>query len=352
MPLLSKEERRNSIALPQIGKIDCVNQCYGESAKIRGNNKIISGACIKCKNPTCIRLQEASVICPGFDDFSYERNDNVCPVNAISWDSSKEMPVIDKVKCINCGLCSLMCPMGAIYSDGHSVYVAEANDDYDIVMADSDGFRKQDELISKLFELKWKHKFLLESPSVLTYLYDRIDRFDGRSMSANLLVRNIMIVLGYHCSISRMGDVYTRIDAVYSNGKKSDGCYGAIEIEFGKDTLDASRGILDDIAVLHSRSGIDKNKNTAIVVCLSFPNKRQGYLQVIKDINNVLGLKIQTISLGALLILAWNGADVDFLQKDFYVDFDSLSIRENIQNKINRELELPEGFLGVLEPEK
>ncbi|MBQ9606475.1 MAG: hypothetical protein IJV16_04790 [Lachnospiraceae bacterium] len=160
----------------------------------------------------------------------------------------------------------------------------------------------------------------------MSKIYKKVSKFDGRSMSANLLIRNLMIAVGYHFSISRTVDVYTRIDAVYSDGDIYDACFGAMEIEFGRDTLDASRGILDDIAVLHSRNGIDKEKNTALVAYLSFPNKRQGYFQVIKDVNKDLNLKIQTVSLEALLILAWNGVEVDFSRRDFYADFDNLSI--------------------------
>ena len=51
MPLLSKEEKRNSIALPKINQIDSVTQRYGETAIIRGKGRSISGACLKCKNP-------------------------------------------------------------------------------------------------------------------------------------------------------------------------------------------------------------------------------------------------------------------------------------------------------------
>lgn len=68
-------------------------------------------------------------------------------------------------------------------------------------------------------------------------------------------------------------------------------CNGVVEIELGRDTLEASRGILDDIAVIHSKNNLDKNDNVALVVYLSFPNKRQICLQVSKDVNRVVGLK-------------------------------------------------------------
>ena len=75
-------------------------------------------------------------------------------------------------------------------------------------------------------------------------------------------------------------------------------------------------------------------------------------LSSIKDINRVLGLKIQTISLGALLLLVWNGAQVNFLSREFYVDFDNLSIRGITEFRLNRHVNISEGKLGILEPEK
>ena len=73
---------------------------------------------------------------------------------------------------------------------------------------------------------------------------------------------------------------------------------------------------------------------------------------MIKDINRVLGLKIQTISLGALLLFVWNGAHVNFLSREFYVDFDNLSIRKVTERRLDRCVNLSEGKLGILEPEK
>ena len=103
---------------------------------------------------------------------------------------------------------------------------------------------------------------------------------------------------------------------------------------------------------MHSRNDLNKNENAALVACLSFPNKRQGYFQVIKDIDRVLGLIIQTISLGALLLLVWNGAQADFLSREFYADFDNLSIRGIMEFRLGRHVNMSEGKLGILEPEK
>ena len=150
--------------------------------------------------------------------------------------------------------------------------------------------------------------------------------------------------------MSRVGDVYTRMDAVYSTNNF--GSFGVIEVEFGKDTLDASRGVLDDIAVLNARYGIPKEKNDAVVVCLQLPNARQGYWQVIKDVLTVEKLPISTITVGALLILMWNMKSFNLKEHSYYADYDNMSIREALQDHIERQIALSDKTQGILEPQK
>ena len=48
----------------------------------------------------------------------------------------------------------------------------------------------------------------------------------------------------------------------------------------------------------------------------------------------------------------WNGVAVNFLSREFYVDFDNLSIRGITEFRLNRHVLLSECKLGILEPEK
>ena len=48
----------------------------------------------------------------------------VCPTGALSWDEEKEIIKIDNDKCISCGACERMCPIGAIK-------VARTKEEYD-----------------------------------------------------------------------------------------------------------------------------------------------------------------------------------------------------------------------------
>lgn len=325
MPLLTKAKQRTVISALRDSNVRDIEQNYNEPAKLWCNEKWITAACLRCSDQRCIRYIDAEISCGSFSDFPYERNLNVCPVDAIKWNFEKELPEIENGKCIGCGLCAARCPVGAIFKADNKMKVsAPESDDYIDLPINYENLVKHKFFVQEVDKIYWNHQFQKESDRIMEEIYEKISHYDGRSMVPNVLVRNLIIALNHECAISRAGDIYTRMDAVYSSKIKPK-CSGVVEIEFGRDTLEASRGILDDIAVMHSRNNLDKKDNAALVVCLSFPNKRQGYFQVIKDIHRVLDLKIQTISLGALLLLVWNGAAVNFLSREFYVDFDNLS---------------------------
>ena len=322
MPLLTKSQKRTIISALRSSDMRAVDQKYNEPARLWCNEEWVTAGCLRCTDPRCMKFIDAEINCRHFPDFSYERDLNVCPAGAIKWNFDKELPEI-----------------------------AEPSSDYTDIPINHVNLEAHKLFIRELDKIHWNHQFQKETDGIMERIYQDISQFDGRSMVPNILFRNLIIAWNHECAKSRTGDVYTRMDAVYSSNLKPT-CKGVVEIEFGRDTLEASRSILDDIAVMHSRNNLDKNDNAALVVCLSFPNKRQGYFQVIKDINRVLGLKIQTISLGALLLLVWNGAQVNFLSREFYVDFDNLSIRGITEFRLNRRINLSDGKLGILEPEK
>ena len=117
--------------------------------------------------------------------------------------------------------------------------------------------------------------------------------------------------------------------------------------------MDASRGILDDIAVLNSRYGVNKHNNKPIVICLQLPNIRQGYWQVVKDIKNVVGIKIGTITIGALMYLLWNGCKFEPENDRYYIDYDNRNLRQIlcVQSYCDG-IPLSDKALGIMEPMK
>nr|WP_248306642.1 4Fe-4S binding protein [Clostridium perfringens] len=293
-------------------------------------------------------FKEERVKCSRVNNFSAEKDNRVCPVGALSWDNSNEIPKINQDKCIKCGICANECPVGAIYFKENKFWInTNINDEaYTEVSFDLEGISAQKKVIKDLKTLQRNGKLIDENDGILKIIYEKTI---SSKVIPEKLVRNVLISLGCECSIRRIGDVYTRMDAIF---KTSSDKFGTVEVEFGTDTLEASRGILDDIAVLESRYGINKSENNALVVCLSLPNIRQGYWQVVKDINNVVNVKVNTQTLGAMLIFLWNFLKIDFIENGYYADYDNPSIRRYLERDLGRKINISNKFLGILEPMK
>ena len=323
------------------GKPADVIFCNGASDKL---------SCIKCANPRCLFFDTSEIECSVTQGFPNDQSKEVCPVGAIKWNIIDNKPTIDNTKCIFCGICINRCPVGAIYYDGkNQMQINTVPSKYQYFTPIDENIAEQHKAqIQELISLPKSGTSINESDRIFDLIYGRLSMLN--SQYHNIVVRNILISLGCSCAIRRIGDVYTRMDAVYFS---SDRCFGAVEIEYGRDTLDASRGILDDIAVLFTRYSIPIEANNPLVVCLSLPNARQGYWQVVRDVRIVKGIRIQTLSIGALLILLWNGAYLQPSINDYYIDFDNMDLRNTINNQLGmRHINLSNGYLGILEPLK
>lgn len=306
--------------------------------------------CLGCLNPRCMSFSEEEIECNYIEGFPYDRNTNVCPVEAISWNTTSAVPEINPTNCMSCGICVSRCPVGALYftSDGE-VRVATSDTQYVEFKESNDTNQSiHNTQTAQLSELPRAGVALNVSDQIIEGIYEKLFRL--RNNYHNSVGRNLLIALGCKCSTRRIGDVYTRMDAVYlSNG----GSFGAVEIEFGRDTLDASRAILDDIAVLNTRYGVNKNNDRAIVICLQLPNARQGYWQVVKDIKEVENIKIGTITIGALMFLLWNGCKLEPEGDLYYIDYDDMDLRQKLCYQVDCDnIPISNKKLGILEPEK
>lgn len=320
----------------------------GAPARIHIGNCHITAACIGCTNPTCMSFVEQEISCSRLNDFPYDKGTNVCPVNAINWNHESGKVEINSSTCFNCGLCASRCSMGAIYFNGSSFVVNGAmSEDYIELPPIEESFNKQSAQIEMLSYATKTGSLINEDERILLGIKTKLERL--RSQYHNIVARNLLIGLGCTSAIRRIGDVYTRMDAVYFTPSND---FGAVEVEFGRDTLDASRGILDDIAVLNSRYGVGKNENSPLVVCVQLPNERQGYWQVVKDIMRVEGIKISTISICGMMLLLWNFQSFNPADEDFYADYDKMEIRSAIEKKLGRRVNLGVRALGILEPVK
>lgn len=350
MRVFKKETKRKNLSiLKELPSALEIQQGIPGIAYFQSGEKYQIG-CLGCLNPRCIYFSEDEIECDQVSGFPNDKSVNACPVEAITWDDSSIAPKIDSKKCINCGICVSRCPIGALYFSNSGKLIVNATSNKFIETRKSDTATQSVHLqqIEQLLKIPRAGILLNASDQLFESIYTKLLHL--RNNYHNLVGRNLLIALGCKCSIRRIGDVYTRMDAIYSSPA---GSFGAVEIEFGRDTLDASRGILDDIAVLNTRYGISKDKNKALVICLQLPNARQGYWQVVKDVKIVEGIKIGTITVGALMFLLWNGCIFEPEEDRYYIDYDNMDLRHILCAQVHcDDIPLSDKELGIVEPMK
>lgn len=303
------------------------------------NGKKIKSGCLNCINPKCLNLSGDDIECTEFPDIAHDMSRYMCPVNAIKSDA--EHIVIDGKKCIGCGLCVASCPVGAIFLKSGKAKVAYADKkELDTLPIDAASIKKQECFLKENEAVEKAGIIQKESERIISSICDEIKQMSQEEQ--NIFARNLLIKLGNHATLARQGNVYMRMDGFYSNRKQ----FGVVEVETGADMLDVSRAILDDVAVVNVRYGVDKNKNHPLAIVLSLPNKRTDYWQVLKDIRDIVEMPIGTITFGALLILLWNNKTVYDFDR-FYID--NSSIRTAVSEIVGRSINVGDGFYGVLE---
>ena len=242
--------------------------------------------CSNCKEKRCLRFSQSELETPDFiKDFPSASYDDVCLADALSYKNGNIIIAHDK--CINCGLCATRCTKIKINS------IKPDLTDYAI----SEFFRS----------------------------INKLKRRD--SNFPNLIVRNVLLCLGYRASILKKGVISIRTDLV---GTEFIG-----EIEFGEDILETPRSILDDVAVLKSRYNIDFKKIKTLIFIDKLPHIRSEIWEVIGDIKKITGIQIETITLLYLFLRIWNGKKLltDDGKIDFYIDKSSTDYRNGIYMK-------------------
>lgn len=239
------------------------------------------------------------------DAFPGDPSRDVCPTRAIRWDGESATAFVVADDCIGCGLCVSRCPYGAIsLGDGLTATVETADPDELVGTGPAQGEHPQVKRGGQIATL--------DAPAA-TNLPTAVAALDDTRTT--LFVRNLLNEVGLNARTRRRGDTNMRIDAV--GFARSERPFVA-EIETGAGVLESPRALLEDVAVLHSRYGYAVDGIDPVSVILSFPNVRSEYYQVIRDIENVLGLRCRTVTVGALVALLWNFAKLDGFNGDAF----------------------------------
>lgn len=300
--------------------------------------------CIGCPDAPCLWLGPEEVSLPGIiGAFPGDPSREVCPTKAISWVERSDVVEIDPEACIGCGLCVARCPYGAISMGSRGVALVESQDPSGCTVRTEAGEEPTEaRKIPKRGKLGTVRNLALgRLPASVSSLGE---------LEASQFVRNLLIQCGMACRVRRRGDTNIRMDGVLALGEER---MGVLEVERGTGVLESPRALLEDVAVLHGRYAIPVDGIDPVSVLLSLPNQRSEYFQVIKDIEDVLGIRCRTLTVGTLVVIVWNFLRIEgFFGTLFATKPESTDLWKGMRDHISDTILETEPYDGAYRPLK
>ena len=267
------------------------------------------GTCLGCHDAPCITMAEEDLALPEvLRDFPGDPSRDVCPTGAIARNVSGEAAEIDANACIGCGLCVTRCPYGAVSLTPEGVAVVESSDPDGLTVAAG-------QALSSVGHVRTQRLGRI-GPIRFPAMQRMPDSIEGLSSHVGTrFIRNLLIECGIQCRIRRPGDTNVRMDGVLAT---AEGRLGVLEIELGRAVMESPRELLEDVAVLHGRYGIEVGSIDPVSAITRLPNARSEYYRVMSDIEKVLNLRCRTVTVGALLAVIWQFEKVDRFTGDLF----------------------------------
>lgn len=257
----------------------------------------VRGSCAACAEHFCMKYSEHEMESEKFAQFPKNPSNRVCPVNAMSVRGG--FVQIDEKTCILCGLCLHRCPFAAIQFDLNEkkCYV---NDEKEYLRECT-----KDEQIAAVMKLKKIRKIVSFEKIKKSFasIYENKIKECAKDIPdvSEIIVRNSLTNLGLPCNVNVHGNNHVRIE--FFSEKNDKVVFGESIAKDDPDTLSVSRRILDDIAVLMGRYNFSRSQIIPLAVLDGLPNKRADYYEVVGDVDNVLKIKIYTLTYHLLFLL-------------------------------------------------
>ncbi|MEK7232277.1 MAG: hypothetical protein AAB268_00555 [Elusimicrobiota bacterium] len=332
--------------------LEVIHGGLGVPSRIKFKGGIeVAGSCIHCPDTPCMRYTAEDKTSAALAAFPADTTPDVCPTNAMELDERTGVPMISAPSCITCGLCVVRCPVSAITLTTKGAVVNDRPNEGFVLSTRAVEKKNTDEIARVFAKAAVKGTIVERGENFLEAIYEHLTH-PPRGISAqfpNLLVRNLMRALGISWEMRRHGDTNVRMDAAFHSTS-----VGTAEVEFSEGaTLDSPRSILDSCAVLVSRHKGKLEEITPAIVTLSFPNARSEYWRVVKDVQEILGIRIQSLTVGALLLLVWERHKLKLGGVvSFYADADNQSIATGLSATLGRTPEDGKGYRGWLKAAK
>lgn len=282
---------------------------FGTSLKY-GDGTVSAGTCIVCNSKYCARYQATELYTPTFRAFPHNTNDRVCPTNAISSSLVDGRAIISSEDCIGCGLCLHRCPTAAI---SFNFRTGKASVNFDETILKESDIETQSQYITLANSTNCRID-IGKIPVSFFNSYESLLLSASKKYSdiSEIVVRNTLLNMGIPCNVNAAGNNHIRTE--FFGEEDGNIIMGESDIK-NSDTLAIPRRILDDVAVLVSRYGMDKDKIVPLSVINGLPNKRTDYYEVVYDVCQILGIQIYTITYHILWLL--NFYNIEFSISNF-----------------------------------
>jgi Fe-S-cluster-containing hydrogenase component 2 len=347
-----RDSNRVAVQLTHSGRpVNVVSAASGSPASIiLSDNTKVDSVCIRCEGHPCSAYAPGELQLHSRPDFPLDQNANVCPASAITI-SDAGLPSVDIDQCFGCGLCAVRCPVGAIsLRDGIAQVSTSARPGW-TVTADPTGQISRREL-QRFTGVPRVGNISTPNVANLGRFLKKLDMASRQSDSQfpNLLARNLLIANGISVAMRRRGDVNVRMDLLMETRT---GAIAVGEVESNGDAMiDTPRNIIDNAAVAVSRLGAQRARLSALIVGFRLPNQRSEYWQLLVDVQDVTSLKVETITVGALVAALWSRKQLRLLDDARYFTGTSRQIRQAAEADLGLSLNLPRGFGALFESEK
>jgi ferredoxin len=296
--------------------------------ELQGPGGPTPSSCLACLDTPCRLFTSEEVAGPVSVDTPVYPDTSVCPVDAVIMIGSTGIPQIDEGVCIGCGLCAARCPVGAIHLDRRTAVAR--------VTGPEQGDYEPRELTREEFAVERAHLSATLSSELAPFadaalVSGQIARFNEHMMkdeeqrTFRLLARNAFLTLGCAARLKNPGDNNAFAELVVD----AESTLVLLEVETGRDMLDAFRRSLSGVAIAISRYGLPHSQVVAGIVVDRLPNVRVDYYEAVKNAASRTGFVLRSLPIAVLLLGIRSGDDrlVRFVLDEAVVDSDHRSLQ-------------------------
>ena len=247
--------------------------------------------CLICPDEPCRQF--------GDDEVGNGNVQDVCPVDAIGSPQNMEGPSISST-CIECGLCVMRCPVGALSISSRGVKVARPQPDAAVPSSSNDAFIQARN--RQVARTDWTEKDRHSAAErIRKSLEDeKQDVFYG-------LVARLFVASGFPAWLPPRGDTSNRIDLILIDDLDSTPVEIKSRVESPSVNVKSVQQALENKVIIDERGFAPTLRDSSsLVVGFDYPPVRSDVTELISDVRVAFGVSIGIVSVLDLSRLAVN----------------------------------------------